>query len=560
MHWDHLSTQDFIVAVALSILILVTHAYFHVRKIGSNFLIFRTLLLTIGLIGLFILFAKPKVIDTEPAKNVILHTGNLVEINPEGNYQNKIQVVQSVHDVLSSTINYDTIIITGDGLTESDLSLLDSFNLKYETPPKRNGFVSINIPTAKENEQWLLTGKINQSQSAKIKLTTSRGEVLETNTDSEGNFSINGTSSIAGKFTYKLTAQYQDTSIIESFPFEVLPSQKWNLLAISSSPSFELNYLKNYWVKLGNGFSLRQKVSTERFKETFINTPKVVLDKLSRTTLSKFNFLLIDSKSWNDLKDPIQSTVLNQVAAGRIGLLFFGLEKGDVIKKIKNLKIDSEEEIQFNESNLKLSQLNTPRGYKNIRTKNLISAATRDYGLGTIGLMTTSDTYKLILANEDNLYQNIWAAIFSDLYMAPSENIIFKSPLWAWENEDVDINIYTRTEISDKAVLNSEIELPIISTPGQTGMHKVSIKPETGWNTLKEETTQKTHKFFIHPKDSWQAMKQEHIHNINQNAASSIRNIEPKENQIEQDLTFYWGLLISLLGFACLWIHERFYT
>ena len=553
-----LASSSFILSVILILLILVCHIYLHLKKNGKEFIIIRTLFLLIGLVGLFLLFARPTIKETIPIKNIILATSNSAKVVPQKGLN--LKTVNSIHELLNAEASYDTVIISGDGLSESSLSLLDSFQLKFHPSVKIKGFTAINIPIAKEKEPWSLSGTINQAQAQKVNLKLSDGQLLETTPDENGNFLFTTVAGSAGHFTYEISAQYPDTTITETIPIEILPSQKWNLLALSSSPTFELNYLKNYWVKLGNGFTLKQKVSNDRYKETFLNNPKIALDKINNQVLNKFNFLLIDTKSWNDLKETEQSLILNYVTAGRVGLLFIGIEKGDTVEKLANLKIDSEQEIVVENSNTKITQSKISKGYRSLRFNKFMPAAIRNYGLGTIAVMTIPETYRFLLADDNTSYQNIWAKIFSELYIAPSEEVIFKSPTWNWENEDVNINIYANKNIEEQASLNSAIQVPIYETKDQIGMYAATVRSNAGWNRLSINADKYVHRFYTHPSNSWHAIKQSHLHSINHTAAKAQRAISKRENHTSKELPFYWGLIISLIGFGGLWMHERIYT
>jgi len=554
MKWSQLTQIEFTFAIVCLLLVLGLHMFLHLKKIGTQYLLLRTILLIIGLSGLFLLYSRPTLTTHIDAQNAILITHHAQVINNDhNNYHN-------IHDFLNDDLNIDTIIIIGDGLSKEDLLLVDSFNIKFIPGEKQKGFIKLHVPVIKEKETWTLRGKINQTNTQRISVEKSNGEIQETTTDEDGNFSMKLKSKHAGHFSYKVNAHYLDSTIIETFPIHVLPSKNWSLLALSAAPSFELNYLKNYWVSLGNGFSLRQKVSDLRYKETFLINAKMDLDVLNRITLSKFNFLMIDASTWNILKSEEQNLTLSFVANGRLGLLFFGLQKGDEVNKIKNFNVVNEEEEVLDKNNgIKLSQINVPEGFRKIESQGLTSAATRSYGLGSIAIMVVNDTYRYILGDQNVAYQNTWAEIFSSLFIAPSENITFRTNAWNWENERTDINIYSQKNINQKGLLNSKTNIDIYKTMGLEGIYHTHIKPTAaGWNTFQLNDHKKTHHFFVHPTNSWQAMKQSHLHNLNIKEAAREKGIPDRQNREGKEVPFYWGLLISILGLGSLWLHERF--
>lgn len=549
MVWDYTS-QDFIIVGICILFVLVLHILLHKKRIGNEYLLIRSLLLLLGLFGLVILYLKPKTSETTKASNITLHTDSTIDL-PTG--------VKSVHEILNSDEAYDTIIIKGNGLHPDALALLDSFHLKFEPREKLKGITEVHIPKIKEKQAWSLTGTLNPEGIQKITLEQSSGKLLETTTDEEGNFSFRPTSNNSGHYTYNITAIYTDTTITETIPIEVLPSEKWNLLAYSSAPSFELNYLKNYWVKLGNGFSLRQQVSQDRYKETFLNNSKIALDKINSETLRKFNFLVIDVKSWNQLKPDEQKLALNYVASGRIGLLFFGLSEGDQLANINNVKVVDEKEIKLADNDMKLQQILFSGSLNTLKYKSVQTAAIKRYALGNIGFMSINNTHRFILANQNTAYQNIWANVFSELYIQPTEDVVIKSSNWNMEEEELLIDIFSTKAIEDKAILNGNHEMPIQQTSDQEGLYYIPLKTANGWHSIKIESSKSSHRFFVHAVDSWQAKKQSYLHKVNTQAANKPKQLGKRENTITKELPFYWGLLLSLLGFGGLWIHERIY-
>ena len=512
--------------------------------------------MALGLAGLAILYLKPSILIKADTKNIVIETNTNSSQWPKDDIAATIAKVKSVHEVLADAQSYDSVFIVGDGLSKDDLTLLDSFHLKYFPSDKLPGFVQIDLPTVRQNTNWSLKGKVNPSKSQKVVLSLNDERAIESYPDEEGQFELQMKNPIAGHFTYQIEAIYEDTTITESLPIKVLPTTKWNLLAYSSAPSFELNYLKNYWVKLGNGFSLRQQVSISRFKESFVNAPKTALDKIDRNLLSKFNFLLIDALSWEELNKEEQDLVLNYVYTGRIALLFFGLSDGDELDRIISNQIKSAAEPQ--NQDIKFSKINTPKGFYNLYSNKTSAAAVKNYGIGYIGLMTTTDSYKYILAGQDVNYQNQWASIFSKLFISSPDDVIITSPVWNWEAKHSILNVYANKEIDPTALVNDQ-ELNMVETQGQDGMYKLVVEPKVGWNTVKLESREKPYRFYAHNQDNWRAMNQRSLHEIN--AVATARNTASigQDRFIQKELPFIYGFLLAVFGLCSLWLHERIF-
>jgi len=97
-------------------------------------------------------------------------------------------------------------------------------------------------------------------------------------------------------------------------------------------------------------------------------------------------------------------------------------------------------------------------------------------------------------------------------------------------------------------------------TFNQEGLYYANLKAAAGWNSINLGEINSSYKFFIHDENSFQAMRQAQLHKINTQAAGKPKLLSKRENTKTESLPFYWGLLISLLGFGGLWFHERIYA
>ncbi|MFT6809230.1 MAG: hypothetical protein ACJA01_002462, partial [Saprospiraceae bacterium] len=379
----------------------------------------RIVFLAIGLVGLGLLLAKPLNVIEINSANVQINTSNYNRDTTLNIESGIIHSFDNVHEFLNSNVASRTldVHIKGLGLSREDLDLIKEYRLHYQPAVLHSGISSIHVPIITESKNWTLDGVIQGDNVSAIYLknpdqTESWASV------SGSTFSVSATGTVAGSYLIPvITLLSSGDTLQDVLPIDVEKETNWQLLVLASFPSFEINYLKNYWTALGNGFALRTKISKNKFNSTFINTRKINLDILSRKTLLEFDFIIADSKTWNDLSTREQSNIKRAVYDKGLTLIIKPVIDS---KTTSNLSLPSwrdAKDIQWETSleEVTLSQYNLQSNWRSVSQQGHVLAKYMSSGLGHIALLGIDDTYKLILSNCEADYQNLWADIFSKL-------------------------------------------------------------------------------------------------------------------------------------------------
>lgn len=518
----------------------------------------RSLWLAIGLIGLGLLITRPQYeVYSGDDLAILMTEGSSKQIKGK-------HVYPDIHEFLnsSSASQVSKIEIHGFGLSSDNLRLLKNYKLSFVPEQRITGITDIDIPKITEGEEWDLKGLFYGEDIQEINLLTPRNNVLQANLK-DSLFQIRSVAPIAGDYLYQLAIIYNDGDTLnESLPVTVHHKADWNMLVLSSYPSFEINYLKNYWTDKGYGFGLRLKIAADKYFSSFVNIPGMNLDRISLEEIRNFDFIMVDVSSWNSLSNVERNNILKSVTDDGLALLLRpdeSLSKGRGINhpgwtdRIEKEYAASSGLIPYTEYSISSNRWTS----LNSATFNLGSYD--EYGLGHIFLIGSDDTYRLILANEDVVYQSIWSELFSALYrdFSPSSKLI--APDWIWEGEQTRMTISTEESIQENILLDDSISTPYLQIPFINGLYEITIWPKRGYNFIAIPESTIDLRFYAHPTNTWQSIRQQILTEETKRAVLKSQQKGLNGTKQLSEVPFYYWFAILLLGFGSLWMDETLF-
>lgn len=533
-------------------------SYFIWKSDGKNHSLRRSLFLLIGISGILLLILRPYHQSIENSKSVGIITSSTV-LQPD----TLDALFTSVHDFKNDPISSQTsdVHLIGDGLPIDDLNLISDYQLHYHPGPMQSGIVDLTIPKITEKQPWVLEGAY-QGDVRSIQMKGPAGEVIDALLR-DSTFVIESTAGNAGQYLYEfITTTSTSDTIVDHLSIHIDDQAQWNLLTLSSYPSFELNYLKNYWTSLGYGFAQRTKIAQDKYQTAFVNMDKLNLESISSANLQKFDFLLCDIAYWNGLNKSERSRIRSKVYNEGLSLILKP-QNGDLkaqdishplIAPSQPIELGSgQEAVQLNQHSL------TPRsGWEPVNIENVNIALYRNQGLGHIMILGVDLTYLFILNDESELYQDLWATLFSAMYRDFSLMSQLLHEQWIWAGEPTDLQIITHQTLDQRPTLDDSLTLNYVETPFVSGSQNVSLYPSEGYHDITLSTKEKL-QFYAHPKGSWEALKQRQLIEINTLAMQKQSNEGIESIKIPSEYPYYWWYGLSLLGFGMLWLDERLY-
>ena len=539
------SHTELYVVACLSIGCLLIYGIFQMKsQLSLGRRLRRLVFLLIALLGLALLILKP--VQTKSIDKLNGQVGTEL-ITDEHRYN-------SIHELLSLQPElYDTLQLDPDHASIADLEIgIEQFHVTTDTDSTNWGIIDIAIPNRiVEKEPWLLSGQVSPNTREVRIRNQFNEEYLNANVEN-GQFSVSTKTAFAGHQLYDIVAYDElGDSLSYTIAVEAVSDEPWQLMALTSFPSFEINALKNYWVEEGNGFFWRTSVSTGRYRISSVNNSLDELKSIQSKTLRKFDFLLIDIPTWNQLSPQERKTINRQVSFRGLGLIIMPTEINQQAIDISHPPIIGYSEGK--ESNTS-SQYNIGTGWRTIRLQASTLGRYQDYGLGRRLILSRDQTYQHVLADQDDKYDHIWSSILSVAFNSYQSTSKILSEQWIWAGEKTNLYLITEEVITGDILLNDSIEVLPLENPLIEQTCQLTLWPESGYNTLTFDDLQL--RFYAHNPIEWPLVR------AGQLAMASEMTLSPAISHSYKYSEPYpplYGLILLISGLGMLWLDERLY-
>ena len=511
-----------------------------------------------GLIGLALLISRPTytvVLDSKVATIVPQTNKKLDEKSFHGIYE-------FLNDPISKSVSQ--VVIKGSGLSKEELSLLSKYELYYEPSDSIQGITDIIIPDQiNENHNWQLKGLYKGEKVSQIDLILPDESIVPAIFE-EGGFMIESKAPVTGQYLYKVQTIVEDKdTIIDLLPIYVTGKAQWNMLTVLSYPSFEMNYLKNYWIEQGNAFAQRTKIAKEKYQSNFVNMDPVDLSELTKQLISLFDFVLIDIDSWNNLSSRERSRILRAIQDDGLGLIIKPTETNLRGVEVNHPNLKKPIEITLNPTegitDMSYYPHDVSKAWTPINFGNQEIAIESAQGIGSIVLLTIDGTHQLILADHKALYQAIWARLFSSIYVDFAEVYQLINPQWIWADEKTNLSLLSDSPLEVIPILNDSIPLPYKEVPFVEGIYEIDLYPRLGYNKINISGQDTPLIFYAHDQDSWNSLRDGKKRQVTAYVVNQSYQKDVIQSQESQEYPYYWWYVLMLLGFGMLWLDERMY-
>lgn len=491
--------------------------------------------------------------------------------------RNKL-LIPAIDYYLAENPNVQNLHIVGSGLETEELKMLKGIRVEYNGTQRTFGFQSVNWPEKIQSgtELWV-SGSFNNNSRKEVKvLLKGLGTTLDSvviGPDSLNSFKLSCVPRQLGtSLNYLIATSGKDTLFTEKIPFEVGTAKPLAVLILSSSPDFELNFLKQWLAGSGFSVAIRNRISTGKFSTEFLNMDGRSLN-LQPATLKTFDVLIADETAMIQLTGSERAAVKNQVNAG-LGIIIRNEEettlRGIFGASFSTSPVASEETLSLRIPGNKLKSVLPGTGVNSIASQNYDQPLVWDQknrimvnsiisGVGRIIFSTLNNTYTWKLAGRTAEYSSFWSYLVEKASRKkPRENItaeqfplIHKRTTVLLEKQSSEIpGIFTgATRIN----LEQNADLPY--------RWQGSFWPTTaGWNLLKTPGSE-NHSVYIFNDSDWKTVRQA------ENSRSTKRfaegsgykkgNLFIEKDSVEKiPVIFFYLLLLICWGY--LWIETKF--
>jgi hypothetical protein len=464
------------------------------------------------------------------------------------------------------------LFLLGEGLPEYMLEYIDTSSLQYLPSRGSEGFIGINsskIYTA--NQYGEIKGLVTFNSDHMVTLTGSGAaeDSIHVNAKTSQQFSLSFIPKAAGLYLYTLTASDNSGQVhySEQVPIQVKEQKPLSILFLSDYPSAEIRFLKNFLEKKNHKLTLRYKISKDKYRTEFVNTPQKSIGRLNETLLQNFDLVITDASSLSSLT-ATEIHTLKEALKGGLGTIT--LINASTLSKQANdflslaltkAKSDSAQ-LLVNRQRLRISatpvSITSERNLFSIQREasgRMVSGYYQS-GLGKSGFQLLNNTFSLELAGEKELYAELWSPLVEVIARKEIKkyDISFTTPFPYYSDEPVEFKIIGGA--GKPTIKMDSLEIQLAEDPITKNVWYGKIwAGRAGWNFLRIDQDSSQYNFFVSQPEGWRSLQVF-------NQQKSLRKLSSqKERSVEQVLqqpvsrTIFFILFLLSAGF--LWLAPK---
>ena len=522
-------TSESIVASACIILVFLLSAFWIKKGI-------RIVLLLIGFLGLWLAIVDPYLeVEKDMKTTEVLNISTFL-ISGEADQTDTVKLFGSDYDI-------------------EELALLSKYQIKHLEITEDFGISEISIPEVQEGLSFTVRGLVqgNSDLPKSLWLEGPDKQKFASNLEENGNFQIESIAPVKGLYEYKIFASLENgDTLSEIVPIEVLQTSKLSMLILGASPQFELNYLKNYWVSQGHAIVQKVKISQEKYNTSFVNMEKFQFTQVTRKTLDRFDILLVDIATWNGFAATERGRILKAVEERGLGVILKPTKGGESAKGLPRNSVSRFIEKEIGGTVVSFAEIEHSTTWLSVQ-----NGLQFKKGFGNVLMLKPADSYRYILSDQKEKYQNLWGDVFSALYVKIDEGFKISTPFLIFQGERTEVQVGNVSQDA-KLIHNDQNRLVINYTPFLDGYGEAKVVPEGGWNKISRENPEGSQWFYANDSQSWKSMRQTNVNRYIQKLTNKNNEFQtPESYYITKPLPFYISLLMMIFGFAAVWILEK---
>jgi hypothetical protein len=217
--------------------------------------------------------------------------------------------------------------VYGYGLSPQEITQLKNKSIVFHPSGLPDGIIAANwTQEIKVGQQFRVQGSYQNATTKKYKLiltgsnTPFDSVTIQPKTITQ--FSLTALPKNNGRMVYDVLAiSGNDTLQHEHLPVIVTPIQPLKVLILSASPDFETRFLKSWLTGKGYSVAVRTSITKGKISQDQINIDHIDLNKITTGLLGKFDVMISDLSSINDLATAENAALQQEVLEKGLGLI-----------------------------------------------------------------------------------------------------------------------------------------------------------------------------------------------------------------------------------------------
>ncbi|MCC9167351.1 hypothetical protein [Pontibacter harenae] len=479
--------------------------------------------------------------------------------------------------------------ILGYGLEDEDLRTLQHVQVVPHLSPAPAGVAALQWPeSVKLGETVQVAGKYKSTENEWLYLQAA-GQVQDSvglKSDSTLTFQLRYTPKQEGRFTYRILAKKAGAvDTLGQVPVQVQSVKKLEVLLLTSSPSFEFKFLKNYLAEQQHRVAWRSTISKDISQSEWANMPKVSLERVTQKLLQNFDVVITEPEALQSMSATERATL--QRAATEEGLGILTIASAPVNSRSTSFftnfqtKRISQQDTRTTHASwsgtTEASTFATPytlvsssaiTGLVEEKGNNLLAGA-KQTGWGKVAMSLVPQTFPWQLEGKEQVYASYWATLLTAIAKQEVKEKFWKltSPQIPQPNKPAVLSftdytldaaappVATVTSLTDSV----SISLPLAQHPLQGEQFSGTFWPhQTGWHVAQTPDAPPYY-FFVQDTASWafESIQQRQQATQAYVARQSIKSAEATIAYQEEQVPLIWFFLLFVLSSGFLWLEEK---
>lgn len=516
--------------------------------------VMRLLLWTIAIACLSSTLLQPSVWHTPEKRNAVI--GNIAVEVPK----NTLHIHPNEATAHLQNNVYRELLLSSP-LEAWQLQLIQADTVIFY-PQKSYGLIDVQIPPAYTGEELAVTVLPEGDDTVTLVL-----RLMEADLDSvqwwpgKGPVELRTVPKSAGPFLYTILAKKETSTIYqENLAIQIQKSRKPSVLLLSSNPGFEARFIKNYLTENGYEVSSRTRISKDRYREEFINSPKKSLAPITLPLLEAFELLIMDPEMMDLLTSQEKRLITQKTENGLLAVLFLSHTEADIRsaagKRVQSISTITQKITGYHAAE---SFQVTGTSMVPVSASDLLIGYRWRSGIGWLATTTFPDLYVLALSGNARLYGQMIDALVQPTLPSVNDTSAVSWPEIARINERTVVHFTSNAE--NPSLRAGEVNLPIRESAFRPGDYQAIFWPDQqGWIRVSQEPEGISSLYYVYRSDDWQVLKHHQLNRLNEQFAKTYKRDGKSPLPQKMPISGWWFMAGALLSLCGLWVEQRFFS
>lgn len=477
---------------------------------------------------------------------------------------------------LSILEDVDSLFLIGRGLPSFDLWQLKDKSVAFLGGEAVEGYTEITYDNEVNlGDAFAINAKYVKSKTGHWAILNDNGgnplDSVPFEETGEQLVQLNAKPKASGHFVYHLLEKNEagETISNEPIPIQVVDGELLKILMVTTFPTFETKYLKNFLTEKGHEVLARTQLTKGKYKFEYFNGASNPIYAFSEENLKDYDLLIVDTNSYTSLGIASKEAMEKVINSNGLGVFVQPNERLFSLAESQSpfrFNRDFETEISLEEPGQMLQKY--PYAFQEeVRVQDVLldSIAVAAYvpsQMGKVGTTLLQNTYQLVLDGKEELYARVWTQILDNIARKQETLVEWKAHTQT-PRIDEPFQFELRTSLKDIEVSTEEgANIPLLQDGLVPNKWTGIVYPrKSGWKELQVSNDSIPHySYYVFDGNQHKTISQSKTLKANLRKFGSENTFGPSVSASKKALKpispfWFYGLLLLCLGW--LWLEPK---